>query len=86
VKTVGSLTGLKTLLFLWREQEGRCLICRQKITRLTGWQRHHLIWRSHGGSDGSANLVLLHPECHQQAHRQKLVVVKPRTEQSVGEA
>jgi RNA-directed DNA polymerase len=86
VKTESSLKGLKMLLFLWKEQQGICPVCRQKITKLTGWHTHHLIWRSHGGSDSANNLVLLHPECHQEVHSQKLVVVKPRSDQSVGKA
>jgi len=49
VKTEGSLKGLKMLLFLWREQQGRCPVCQERVTKLTGWQTHHLIWKSHGG-------------------------------------
>jgi RNA-directed DNA polymerase len=86
VKTEGSLKGLKMLLFLWREQQGICPVCQQKITKLTGWQTHHLVWRSHGGKDSADNLMLLHPECHQEVHRQKVVVVKPRSEKGVGKA
>jgi RNA-directed DNA polymerase len=86
VKTEGSLRGLKMLLFLWREQEGKCPVCQERITKLTGWQTHHLIWKSHGGTDGASNLVLLHPGCHQEVHSQKLVVVKPRPEKGVGKA
>jgi RNA-directed DNA polymerase len=85
-QTVASLKGLKKLLWLWREQKGLCLVCQQKITKQTGWQRHHLIWRSHGGSDSTANLVLLHPECHKKTHSQKLVIVKPRLSIRVGKA
>jgi len=31
-----------------------------------------------GGSTGAANCVLLHPECHDRVHRQRLLVSKPR--------
>ncbi|HEV8713221.1 MAG TPA: HNH endonuclease signature motif containing protein [Candidatus Binatia bacterium] len=86
VKTEGSLKGLKMLLFLWRQQQGRCPVCQERITKLTGWQTHHLIWKSHGGMDCASNLILLHPGCHQEVHRQKLVVVKPRPEKGVGKA
>ena len=86
VKTEGTLRGLKMLLFLWREQQGKCPVCQERITKLTGWQTHHLIWKSHGGTDGASNLVLLHPGCHQEVHSQKLVVVKPRPEKGVGKA
>jgi RNA-directed DNA polymerase len=77
-QTEDSLKGLRLLLLLWREQEGLCLVCQQKLTKQTGWQTHHLCWRAHGGSDRANNLVLLHPECHQQVHGQGLVVRKPR--------
>ena len=43
VKTEGWLRGLKMLLFLWREQEGKCPVCQERITKLTGWQTHHLM-------------------------------------------
>ncbi len=65
-------------LSLWREQDGRCPVCDQKITEDTGWHTHHLVWRSKGGRDTMDNLVLLHPNCHEQVHSRKLTVVKPR--------
>jgi 5-methylcytosine-specific restriction endonuclease McrA len=36
----------------------------------------HLLWRSHGGTELIANLVLLHPNCHRQVHSEGLVVEK----------
>ncbi|MFD3782316.1 group II intron reverse transcriptase [Streptomyces sp. NPDC058612] len=30
--------------------------------------RHHLVYRSRGGSDNTTNLVLIHAECHRQHH------------------
>ncbi|MFI5774662.1 group II intron reverse transcriptase/maturase [Streptomyces sp. NPDC051658] len=30
--------------------------------------RHHLVYRSQGGSDSTTNLVLIHAECHRQHH------------------
>ena len=74
------------LYSLWHSQQGRCPICHQKITEETGWARHHITWRSHGGSDTLDNLVLLHPNCHRQVHSQKLSVVKPRPSKGVIEA
>ena len=85
-KTQESLKGQKLLLYLWREQRGLCPICQEKISKLSGWQTHHLVWRSKGGSDRGNNLVLLHPECHKRVHRQELEVVKPRPEKGVGKA
>jgi RNA-directed DNA polymerase len=78
VKMEGNLTGRRHLLYLWKEQNGNCLLCSQKITKITGWHSHHLIWRSKGGTDKPENLVLLHPNCHRQLHTQGLHVEKPR--------
>jgi RNA-directed DNA polymerase len=78
VKMVGTLAGRRTLLRLWQEQNGLCPVCQQKITKLTGWHSHHLVWRSKGGRDTADNRVLLHPTCHQQVHSLKLTVAKPR--------
>jgi RNA-directed DNA polymerase len=81
-----TLIGKALLLRLWKEQHGVCPLCSQKITKTTGWQAHHIVWRSKGGSDKAANRVLLHPTCHQRAHSQGLTVVKPRPPRGVGEA
>lgn len=78
VKMADSLQGRRSLLYLWREQEGIWPVCQQSITTLTGWHHHHIVWRSHGGSDGAANRVLLHPNCHRQVHSQGLAVANPR--------
>lgn len=78
VKMSNDLKGRRTLLHLWKEQNGICPVCSQKITQLTGWHSHHIVWRTHGGSDGVSNRVLLHPNCHRQVHNQGLTVVKPR--------
>lgn len=45
-----------------------CPVCKEKITKLTGWHSHHMVWRSLGGSDLQENRVLLHPNCHAQVH------------------
>ncbi len=78
VKTERNLTGKRRLLYLWKEQRGLCPMCNQKITKITGWHSHHLIWRSKGGTDQAENRVLLHPTCHMQLHSQGLHVEKPR--------
>ena len=78
VKMADSLKGRRSLLYLWREQNGICPVCKQSITTLTGWHNHHIVWRSKGGSDGAANRVLLHPNCHRQVHSHGLDVAKPR--------
>jgi RNA-directed DNA polymerase len=63
-----ALEGRRKLRWLWWWQEGLCPICLQKITRDTGWHLHHRVKRSQGGLDVLTNLVLLHPNCHQQLH------------------
>jgi len=77
VKMVENLYGRRQLIRLWKEQNGICPVCKQKITQLTGWHNHHIIWRSMGGADKAANRVLLHPNCHRQVHSQHLTVEKP---------
>ncbi len=78
VKMADDLKGRRALLALWKEQNGLCPVCAQRITTLTGWHNHHIVWRTHGGSDNADNRVLLHPTCHRQVHSQRLDVVKPR--------
>jgi RNA-directed DNA polymerase len=84
VKTERNLTGKRQLLHLWKEQNGKCPLCNQKITKITGWHSHHLIRRSKGGTDRTENRVLLHPDCHRQLHSQGLHVEKPRPSQQKG--
>ncbi len=83
VQTEADLKGYKKLLRLWFEQNGLCPICNEKITKITGWHSHHIIFRSHGGTHGNSNRVLLHPNCHRQVHNKGLEVVKPRSEKGV---
>lgn len=78
VKMEANLRGKRTLLALWMEQQGICPVCDQKITTLTRWHTHHLVWRVYGGGDEATNTVLLHPECHRQVHNHGLTVEKPR--------
>jgi RNA-directed DNA polymerase len=70
--------GTRTLRYLWYEQRGLCIQCNTKITRITGWRLHYCVPRVMGGSTGAKNCVLLHPECHDRVHRQRLLVSKPR--------
>ena len=83
VKMAHQLKGRRQLLYLWQQQDGLCPICRQTITRLTGWHNHHIVWRTYGGSDTAENRVLLHPNCHRQVHSQLLDVALPRSLESV---
>jgi len=70
--------GTHTLRYLWHEQRGLCTQCNTKITRITGWRLHYCVPRVKGGSTGATNCVLLHPECHDRVHRQRLSISKPR--------
>jgi RNA-directed DNA polymerase len=83
VKMTHDLKGRRQLLYLWKQQDGLCPVCHQKITKLTGWHNHHIVWRTYGGSDRAANRVLLHPNCHRQVHSHTLDVARPRSPSSV---
>ena len=78
VHMAATLKGKRWLRNLWKEQGGLCPVCHQKITKITGWHSHHILWRSRGGPDTAENRVLLHPTCHQQVHSQGISVTKPR--------
>jgi hypothetical protein len=77
VKMAQNLTGKRQLRYLWKQQNGICPLCQQKITQITGWHNHHIIWKSKGGTHHAANRVLLHPTCHMQLHSHGLYVEKP---------
>ncbi len=81
VKMSNRLQGRRELLRLWKEQQGICPVCEQPITEVTGWENHHIISRSSGGTDQVENRVLLHPECHTTVHHLKSTVEKPRPTQ-----
>ncbi|MCF6438426.1 HNH endonuclease [Pseudoalteromonas luteoviolacea] len=63
-----SMQGQRKVLTLWLRQQHRCPLCRQTITKETGWNIHHIMERVKGGSDELSNLVLLYPNCHRQLH------------------
>src|SRR6266550_2389145 len=42
VQMEARLKGRRWLSHLWKEQQGLCPVCHQKITRITGWHSHHL--------------------------------------------
>lgn len=67
----------RKLIALWREQEEKCPVCSQKITKESGWSLYHIRPRVFGGTDTLSNLLLLHPYCHERARYQKLNVGKP---------
>jgi RNA-directed DNA polymerase len=81
-----ALEGRRKVLQLWRNQNGKCPICNERISKETGWNTHHLVRRVDGGKDGLSNLVLLHPNCHRQVHSQNLTVVMPVSTQTLRKA
>ncbi len=67
----------RKLVSLWWEQNGKCPVCHQQITKESEWSLYHILPRVYGGTDTLSNLLLLHPYCHERARYQKLKVVKP---------
>jgi RNA-directed DNA polymerase len=67
----------RKLIALWREQEGKCPVCDQKITKESGWSLYHIHPRVYGGTDSMSNLLILHPYCRERVRYQKLSVTKP---------
>ena len=86
VQMTQTLKGRRPRLYLWKHQHGLCPVCRQKMTRLTGWHHPQSVWRTHGGRDATENRVLLHPNCHRQNQSPPLDVAPPRSARSVCKA
>ncbi len=67
-----TLGGRSRIEYLWKEQEGRCLVCGQPLRIAEDdCQIHHRIWRSRGGPEVADNMELLHANCHRQIHVQE---------------
>jgi RNA-directed DNA polymerase len=64
-----TLAGRGRIEYLWKEQRGQCVVCRQEL-RVTEqpWHIHHRRWRCLGGLETFDNLELLHANCHRQIH------------------
>lgn len=77
-RMVDNLKGYRRLLRLWREQDGKCLACGQKLAEESDWNIHHIRKRVEGGGDTLDNLILLHSNCHRQVHSRGWNVSKPR--------
>ena len=43
-----TLAGCGRIEYLWKEQEGRCVVCGQPLRIARDCQIHHRIWRSRG--------------------------------------
>src|SRR5262245_25014903 len=67
-----TLMGRSRIEYLWKEQEGRCVVCGQPLRIAEeDCQIHHRIWRSRGGQERFDNRELLHANCHRQIHVQE---------------
>lgn len=63
-----SQNGRNRIVAIWRKQKRRCPICGQSFSQETGWDIHHIVRKTQGGSDNLDNLVMLHPNCHRHLH------------------
>jgi RNA-directed DNA polymerase len=71
----------RKLIARWREQDGICPICHQKITKDSGWSLSHILPRVYGGTDSMSNLLILHPYCRERVRYQKIKGTKPGAQQ-----
>jgi RNA-directed DNA polymerase len=66
-----TLAGRGRIDYLWKEQRGKCVVCRQPLhVEEQPWHIHHRVWRCYGGQETFDNLELLHANCHRQIHAQ----------------
>ena len=72
-----SIKGRTRLIRMWLDQGRKCPVCQQLITKSTWWRLYHVERTVDGGRDTNANLVMLHPDCHQIARARRFKVVKP---------
>ena len=64
-----TLAGRGRIEYLWKEQQGCCVVCGQALhTEEQPWHIHHRVWRSRGGQETCDNLEVLHANCHRQVH------------------
>lgn len=81
-----NLRGRTKLLYLWSAQKGKCPSCGEAISKETGWNVHHILEKTRGGSDAMSNLVLLHPNCHRQIHSRKVGALPAPVKRGFAEA
>lgn len=77
IKKQNSLKGRKKMINIWLEQKRRCPSFQELFLQESGWYLHSIVPRSRGGSKGSANLIMVHPACHNLIHTSELKVEKP---------
>jgi RNA-directed DNA polymerase len=64
-----TLAGRGRIEYLWKEQDGKCVVCGQVLrAEEQPWHIHHRVWRCRGGQETFDNLELLHDNCHRQMH------------------
>ena len=68
--TLDEIVRKPKFMTLWHRQLATCPLCSQPLSLHdgVGWHVHHLVHKVNGGSDDLDNLLLLHPNCHQQLH------------------
>jgi RNA-directed DNA polymerase len=67
-----TLAGRTRIGYLWKEQGGRCVACKQVLrVEEQPMHIHHRRWRCFGGLETFDNLELLHANCHRQIHARK---------------
>ncbi len=74
----GNLYGYANVLeYLLTRENGKCQLCGKGYGgNGNGWQIHHIIPRSKGGTDRPDNLALLHRKCHEKIHRNPKLMAK----------
>lgn len=71
-KLTHTLAGRGRIEYLWKKQQGRCMVCGQALRiEEQPWHIHHRVWRSQGGQETCDNLEMLHANCHRQIHSKK---------------
>lgn len=81
----GDLYGYKNMQsYLIARESGKCQLCGKEYDG-NGWQQHHIIPRSKGGTDRTKNIALLHEKCHKKLHEQGLYRKIKKSKQYRGE-
>jgi RNA-directed DNA polymerase len=64
-----TLAGKGRIEYMWKEQGGRCRVCKQPLhVEQRPWHIHHRTWLCKGGGQDSGNIELLHANCHRLVH------------------
>lgn len=61
--------------YLYRQQDGRCTLCGEKITEQTLYEVDHVLEKKNGGTDSLENLRLLHTICHRKRHGEQKIPI-----------